>query len=165
MSQQGGETGIPVLTEVIVTPVYGVDTPERRAWPRPPQTPPPVPAGATEPADADTAATSPWPDRAAEPARRNEPLPLQSDRVDNAADDTAAFDRIVASVRTQVLQAFRDQTEAMLEQRIRDSLAEHLEATVTQLTAQLREGLQATLDEMLTAAIATELANRRITKN
>ena len=33
MSSQQSESGIPVLTEVIATPVYGVDLPERRTAP------------------------------------------------------------------------------------------------------------------------------------
>lgn len=124
MTQPGAETGIPILTEVIQAPVYGVDTPERRARPRPP-------AVATDQPD---------------------------------AGDTAAFDRIAASVRAQVLQQLHDRVDATLEQRIRDSLAETVQVAVAQLTAQVRQGLQETVDKLLTEAIATELANRHISK-
>ena len=39
---QNSESGIPLLTEVLV-PVYGVDLPERRSVPRPPAVEPPAP--------------------------------------------------------------------------------------------------------------------------
>ena len=132
MTQPGGETGIPILTEVIQTPVYGVDAPERRAQPRP-----------------------------------SAPVPMAIPPA--VADDTISHERIAASVRTQVLQQLQDGADTMLEQRIRDSLATSLDGVVGLLTAQVRQGLQQTLetlvDELVSAALARELPDQPISKN
>ncbi len=169
MTQHGGETGIPILTEVIEAPVYGVDTPERRAWPRPA----PAPSEPSEPsaAQAFTASEDPGTTAAGGQADRV-PAPVAAtalitqefaaDRID--ASDAAAMERIAASVRTQVLQPLLDHMDATLEQRIRDSLAQTLELAITQLTAQLRQGVQEVLETLLTEAIARELADRQISK-
>lgn len=163
MTQQGGETGIPILTEVIETPVYGIDTPERRTAPRPPVAPPAAPV---TPGIADAhieAAHEPEPVTGTE----TETVPILHTGTAALTDpaDKAAFDRIAASVRTQVLQELLDRADAALEQRIRDSLADHLQLVVVGLTAQLRQGLQQTLEELLAEAIARELANRQVSKN
>lgn len=138
MTQQSGETGIPILTEIIQTPVYGVDAPERRAQPRPL-----APAALPTPTPA--------------------PTPLA------AADDINNHDRIAASVRTQVLQQLQNHADSILEQRIRDGLAASLDGVVAQLTAQLRQGLQQTLEtlvgDLVSAALARELPDRPVSKN
>ena len=177
MSQPGGETGIPILTEVIKGTVYGVDIPERRAQPRAPATLPDTSSTALRTSSkggapevngkADRTAGQVVDTFGSEVASTAAgatmmPHPVGADRTETG--DTAALDRMVASVRAQVLQQLLDHVDVSLEQRIRDSLAETLQLAVAQLTVQLREGLQETLEALLTEAIAKELANRQISK-
>ena len=140
MTQQSGETGIPILTEIIQTPVYGVDAPERRAQPRP-----------------------------SAPMATQTPTPTPTPTPQVTAADISSHDRIAASVRTQVLHQLRDRADTILEQRIRDGLTASLDGVVAQLTAQLRQGLQQTLetlvDELVSATLARELPDRPVSKN
>ena len=189
MTQQGGETGIPILTEVIQAPVYGVDLPERRTrtQPLPPApAPPTVPAPAALPGpvattlptpeaesthEIDAGRAQPFADSAAHAATAtDQDSALPSGGLGPTTDDDiAAFERIAASVRTQVLQQLLDRADATLDQRIRNSLTDILQEAVTQLTTQLRQSLQQTLealvDDLVADAIARELPNRTISKN
>ena len=164
MNQQGGETGIPILTEVLETPVCGVDTPERRAQPR-------TPASVTSTAPTVTGDAGLY-EADSVIAGESKPVDGVDTRVQTGtagrsdASDTTAFDRIAANIRTQVLQQLLGRADTMLEQRIRDGLADNLQLAVAQLTAQLtvqlRQSLQQTLDELLTEAIAKARANQQI---
>ncbi|MBC7513805.1 MAG: hypothetical protein H7234_05135 [Herminiimonas sp.] len=167
MSQQGGETGIPILTEVIQVPVYGVDTPERRAEPRATPSAPST-AAATVLSDAGVSEADTQPAREPEPVDGIDTM-LQTGATSQLdAGDTSAFERVAASVRNQVLQQLLDHADATLELRIRDILTDHFQLAIsqltTQLTTQLRLGLQETLEALLAEAIAKEPADRQISK-
>lgn len=133
---QNSESGIPVLTEVLQTPVYGVDLPERRGVPHPAV----VPAG-IEVAEASYAHA----------AIHAVPGPL-------GAPDAATLARIKQDVTEAVLQKLLGQLDLVLESRIRDELADVLQSAVDNLACQLRAGLKQALDESVSMAVAAELS-------
>lgn len=57
-----------------------------------------------------------------------------------------------------VLRALSDRIDFVLEQRIRDGLAEALDGALRGLTGELRTGLHRTLDEVVARAVAQEVA-------
>jgi hypothetical protein len=148
MSSQSIESGIPVLTEVLDGPIYGVDLPERRK----------VPQAATTMAEntAGVQDAAAW--HAGTPAA---PAPLSAASRALAVDD---FDRIEREVSERVLRQLLGQVDLVLEQRIRDSLADVLQSAVDSLALDLRQGLKQTLEEALTHAIAQEMKNLRNAK-
>ena len=142
MSSQHSENGIPILTEVIVTPVYGVDLPERRIAPQPP-----VIAIAT-------LASVPVSPEVTGPPSQQGFVQL----------DDANLERIEREVAARVLQQLMSRVDFVLEQRIRDSLADVLQTAVDGLACQLRFGLKETLEDALTRAISQEIKKSQILK-
>lgn len=129
MNSHQSESGIPLLTEVIVTPVYGVDLPERRI------------------------ALQPMP--IAETAPGVEP---------GGALDAATLARIEREVAERVLQQLMGRIDFVLEQRIRDSLADVLQTAVDGLAGQVRFGLQETLEGAVARAINQEMKKLQSSK-
>lgn len=123
MSSQQSDSGIPVLTEIIDTPVYGVDLPERRAAPQAPLY---------------VAAAAPL-------------LPIGQEL------DDSTLQRIEREVAERVLQQLMSRVDFVLEQRIRDSLADVLQTAVDGLACQLRFGLKETVEDVLARAISLEM--------
>jgi hypothetical protein len=148
MSAQNIESGIPVLTEVLDGPIYGVDLPERRKAPQAATTITETPAAVQDAAQS----------HADVPAA---PAPLQAAPRALAVDD---FDRIEREVSERVLRQLLGQVDLVLEQRIRDSLADVLQSAVDSLALDLRQGLKQTLETALTHAIAQEMRNLRNAK-
>ena len=130
------ESGIPVLTEVLQTVVYGVDVPERRLSAHP---------GVTVAANAEMTAMA-LPDASAG-ASTVSPL------------DAASIARIEDEVSERVLQRLLEQIDLMLEERIRDSLADTLQTAVDDLACQLRHGLKQAMETTLASAVRQELQN------
>lgn len=141
MSSQQSESGIPVLTEIIATPVYGIDLPERRI---------------TAPAVASIAV--------AKAESRSDPAPDSTAPRTPDGLDEATLDRIQHEVAARVLQQLMSRVDFVLEQRIRDSLADVLQTAVDGLACQLRFGLKETLEEALARAINQEIQTLSISK-
>lgn len=131
MSSQQSDSGIPVLTEIIGAPVYGVDLPERRV--------------VLQPAPYVVAVA----------------LPLKMDQ----AFDDSTLQRIEHEVAERVLQQLMGRVDFVLEQRIRDSLADVLQTAVDGLACQLRFGLKETLEDVLTRAVSLEMKNLQSSKS
>ena len=149
MSSQHNENGIPVLTEIIGAPVYGVDLPERRIAPYP------MVNGAA-------AMSALAPDATAESAPRPvEDLPTQ---MAPGRLDASALGRIEREVAERVLQQLMGRVDFVLEQRIRDSLADVLQTAVDGLACQLRFGLKETLEDVVARAITQEIKKLQSSK-
>lgn len=131
MSPSPNDAGIPVLTEVIKTPIYGIDLPERRVTP-------------------------------SESVRHADGPPTEASTA--AALDAATLERLTREVSEQVLQQLLGRVDFVLEQRIRDSLADVLQTAVDGLASKLREGLKTTLEDVVTRAVSQELGKSRILK-
>ena len=126
MTQQGGETGIPILTEVIQTPLYGVDTPERRALPRPS-----APLATLTPTPLSAADGSSSHDRIAASVRTQVLQQLQ-----NGADTmleqrirdclAASLDGVVAQLTAQLRQGLQQTLETLVDDLVDAALAREL---------------------------------------
>ena len=138
MTLQSGETGIPILTEIIQTPVYGVDAPERRAQPRP-----------LAPAALPTLTPAPTP-LAAEDRINNH------DRI-SASVRTQVLQQLQDGADTMLEQRIRDCLTASL-----DGVVAQLTA---QLRQGLQQTLETLVDELVGAALARELPDQPISKN
>jgi len=85
-------------------------------------------------------------------------------------DETAArvlsqhdWERLEAEVREKVLQQLQDRIDFVIEQRVRDGLADVLQTAVEGMAAQIREGLHQTLDEVISRAVSLELVKLKKT--
>jgi len=69
----------------------------------------------------------------------------------------ALEERLVA----RVLDRLQDRVELVLEDQVRSSMAPVLDHVVTRLAAELRDGLQATVEQVVTRAVEQELKHLR----
>ncbi|SDX48162.1 hypothetical protein SAMN04515617_10472 [Collimonas sp. OK242] len=67
------------------------------------------------------------------------------------------WERLEAEVREKVLQQLQDRIDFVIEQRVRDGLADVLQTAVEGMAAQIRSGLHQTLDEVICRAVSLEL--------
>jgi len=67
-------------------------------------------------------------------------------------------------ITERVLQQLMLEVDSQLEPRMRDSLGEVLDAAVTVLAAEIRQTLQMTLADVVSAAVAQELEQHRFEK-
>lgn len=77
-----------------------------------------------------------------------------------AADGTVALDleQLQAKLTERVLRQLQGRIDFVLEQRIRDSLADVLQLAMAGLTNDIKRGLQHTLEDVIGRAVAQELA-------
>lgn len=128
MNNPTRESGIPVLTEVIV--------PSQAA-----------PAPAAEPAPP--------------PLAQEEAQPQQQ----AAAEwDEERWARLERDVRERVLHQVLERIDFVLEQRVRDSLADVLQLAVENLAAEIRSGLHHTVKDVVTRAVTQEISKLQSTK-
>jgi hypothetical protein len=59
----------------------------------------------------------------------------------------------------RILQQLQDRVDFVLEQRLRDSMEEVLQQALAGLTAELRQGIQQTIEKIVVRAVAQELAH------
>lgn len=130
------DANIPLLTEVIVplpTLTDIIDMPKAAA----------VPAAAAVTDD---------PENFELPVLQREAILSQHD-----------WERLEAEVREKVLQQLQDRIDFVIEQRVRDGLADVLQTAVEGMAAQIREGLHQTLDEVISRAVTLELVKLKKT--
>jgi hypothetical protein len=114
----------------------------------------PQPVGAAGPA---APALPPVPQRPAPPlqAAGDTELPHLSEE---------EWHRMERRVRERILGQLLSRTDAVLEERIRNSLAGVLQDAVDGLTATLRESLHKTLEEVVSRAVAQEITRLQASK-
>ncbi|MEM4989852.1 hypothetical protein V8G57_20865 [Collimonas sp. H4R21] len=134
------DANIPLLTEVIVPLPTLTDIIE---------TPPPTAAGAAAQAAEDDGSFE-------------LPRARQEETVARALSQHD-WERLEAEVREKVLQQLQDRIDFVIEQRVRDGLADVLQTAVEGMAAQIREGLHQTLDEVISRAVSLELVKLKKT--
>lgn len=102
------------------------------------------------------------------PAPADDPLPVAGSH-DLPAGKPAAMDdrqwqQLETDLREVVLEQLLGRVETMLEQRVRDTLADVLQIAVSNLADEIRGGLRDALTDMVEQAIADELAQVRVLK-
>ena len=134
MSTPKFDAGIPVLTEVIAPPA------ERDV--------------------SDNVVTDP-PQTAVKPPKEA----LASGQTSVAEHLTVAQLRHIENeVMENVLHQLLGRIDFVLEQRVRDSLADVLQTTVGGLATEIRQGLQQTLEDVIARAVAQEITRLQTTK-
>lgn len=146
MSTFKPDAGIPILTEIISAPPLSeteLDYPAQSL-------------AATGP----EAATDPFPRPST--ASRQPATAISSDV--RAMLDAQQWDQLEREVRERVLQQVLVRIDSMLEQRVRDSLADVLQTAVEGLASELRSGLQQTVKDVISRAVTQEINATRFSK-
>jgi hypothetical protein len=110
-------------------------------------------------------------DKPAAPARAVLPAAPVMDEV-HAALESRAIDNwsepqwnlLERRLSERILQQLQGRVDFVLEQRLRDSLAEVLQAAVAGLTAEIRVGLQDTIEKIVVRAVAQEISHLQTLK-
>lgn len=154
MNKSPPDSGIPVLTEVILTP------------PRVPgtaSTPVPPPARAPAPAFSSPPISTPEPEELADiPVLQVEVestlTPIEHAPITGWLDEE--WTRLEQKISERVLTQILDRIDTVLEQRISESLASSVQLAVNEL----RQGLRETLEEVISDAVAQEIDNIHFSK-
>lgn len=134
-SQSNMDAGIPVLTEVI---------------------PSPVEASLSE---------APDPVATAVPAPLPQERVIVHDMPITATSSDAQWERLEQEIREAVLQQVLERIDTAMEQRVRDSLADALQTAVDNLAADIRVGLHYAIRDVVTQAVTQEIAKLKSSKN
>lgn len=138
MSNSTLDAGIPVLTEIIEAPTaVEVDA---------------------DPYDAATLALP-----AMSTASAGEDLASLRARAASDWDDDK-WDRMEREIRERILHQVLERIDFVLEQRVRDSLADVLQTAVESLASEIRGGLHNTVKEVVTRAVSQEITKLQTTK-
>jgi len=179
MSTPPRDAGIPMLTEVIedaemafvgppapggtqaqpmpAQPETGNAPPVAGSPPLTPAYPLPLKPAAPPTASVSTPTPAPAAERPAPPAPAADsalPAPLSEEQ----------WKRMERRVRERILGQLLMRTDAVLEERIRTSLAGVLEHAVEDLAATLRQSLHKTLDDVVSRAVAQEISRLQASK-
>lgn len=103
------------------------------------------------------------------------PVPQQSNSTTHYTDQPSAqtstepsqfeWERLGLEVKEQVLQQLQSRIDFVIEQRVRDGLADVLQTAVESMAQQIKSGLHQTLDEVIQRAVTLELAKLQKQKN
>jgi hypothetical protein len=96
---------------------------------------------------------------------REEPAPLAAEAAAAPADILGTgWPQFEREISERVLQQLQARVDFVLEQRIRDSIAGVLDASLRELTGQLREGLHDTLSQIVSRAVQQEITHLKAQK-
>jgi hypothetical protein len=159
------DPGIPVLTEVFKDQPVKKEAPEDTVT-VPPEAVAPVGAEAVGP-------------EAPEPVETEEAVEVASPAAETAANATSDAELEARAVDSwtepewtllerrlseRILHQLQDRVDFVLEQRLRDSMAEALQRAMAGLTSEIRESLQQTIETIVVRAVAQELAHLQTLK-
>ena len=94
--------------------------------------------------------------RPAPPAVKEEGVAL-APRAANVLDEDE-WNRLEREIRERVLQQIIERVDLVLEQRVRDSLADVLQTAVEGLASDIRSGLHVSIRDAVTRAVTQEIA-------
>lgn len=106
------------------------------------------------------------------PAPALPPLPAQTVQEDTVALQKRAVDewdeenwnRLEREIRERILHQVLERIDFVLEERVRDSLADVLQTAVEGLASEIKSGLHYTMNEVVTRAVAHEISRLQATK-
>lgn len=111
-----------------------------------------------EQAPAARAAMSP---QAEAPRQNSAAIPLELARPESASTEWTQIEREISE---RVLRQIQGRIDFVLEHRIKDGLAEALQRMTDEMTAEIRRGLQITLEDVIARAVAQEIARLQANK-
>jgi hypothetical protein len=107
-------------------------------------------------------------DKASKPARRAEPAPapVQDALEARAIEGWSERDWTILERRLseRILQQLQSRVDFVLEQRLRDSMEDVLAKAMAGLTAEIRDGLQQTIEKIVVRAVAQEVTHLQTLK-
>jgi hypothetical protein len=94
------------------------------------------------------------------------PAPAEGQLETRAIDSWTAreWEQLERRLCERIVQQLQGRADFVLEQRLRDSMAEVLQRSVSSLTEQIREGLQDTIEKIVVRAVSQELAHLQTLK-
>lgn len=98
---------------------------------------------------------------------RPAPRPDPSLRLEQLAIDgwgEAEWELLERRLSERILQQLQGRVDFVLEQRLKDSMADVLQHAITGLTAEIRSGLQQTIEKIVARAVAQELTHLQTLK-
>jgi hypothetical protein len=110
----------------------------------------------------EASAPQPQPERAPPPAVAQQAPSLLERAV--LEWDEEKWDLLEREIRERVLYQVMERIDVALEQRVRDSLADVLQTAVEALASDLRGGLQHTIKDVVTRAVAQEISKLQTSK-
>jgi len=78
--------------------------------------------------------------------------------------DEESWDRLEQEIRERVLYQVLERIDFVLEQRVRDGLADVLQMAVERLASDIKSGLHHTMNEVITRAVAQEISKLQATR-
>jgi hypothetical protein len=162
------DPSIPVLTEVFKDQPVKKEAPEDTVM-APPEAVAPVGAEAVGP-------EAPEPVETEQTEDAVEVAPPDAETAASATSDAELEARAVDSwtepewtllerrLSERILHQLQDRVDFVLEQRLRDSMAEALQHAMAGLTSEIRESLQQTIETIVVRAVAQELAHLQTLK-
>jgi hypothetical protein len=78
--------------------------------------------------------------------------------------DEVKWDLLERELRERILYQIMERVDTVLEQRVRDSLADVLQTAVDGLASELKGGLQNTIKDVVTRTVAQEISNLQASK-
>lgn len=101
---------------------------------------------------------------APQPPEPQQTVPAAEPQQRAAAWDDEAWTRLEREVRERVLHQVLERIDFVLEQRVRDSLADVLQIAVENLANEIRGGLHHTVKDVVTRAVTQEISKLQSTK-
>lgn len=98
------------------------------------------------------------------PASVIEPDTVALDVQSDADWSDGKWERLEREVSERVLQQLLERVDSMLEQRVRDSLADVLQIAVENLATEIRDGLHHAIKDIVTRAISQEITQLQAAK-
>jgi hypothetical protein len=92
------------------------------------------------------------------------PPPETENVAKSLAWDDEKWEKAEREIRERVLQQILDRIDFVLEQRVRDSLADVLQTAVEGLATEIRSGLHNTMKDVVTRAVAQEISKLQSSK-
>jgi hypothetical protein len=78
--------------------------------------------------------------------------------------DEENWNRLEREIRERILHQVLERIDFVLEERVRDSLADVLQTSVERLASEIKSGLHYTMNEVVTRAVAHEISRLHATK-
>lgn len=89
--------------------------------------------------------------------------PLPSTHSATTPTDTD-WEKIAHELQGKILEQLQNRIDSVIEQRVRESVAEVLQIAVQGVAEQIKIGLHSTLNEVISSVVAAEIANLQKTK-
>jgi hypothetical protein len=82
----------------------------------------------------------------------------------DSEQDNEKWDRMEREIRERVLHQMLERVDFVLEQRVRDSLADVLQIAVEKLASEIKGGLHHSIKDLVTRAVSQEITRLQSTK-